>query len=230
MAEAAKLPDDARERLRQHFLHDRTPNRWDELWKDGTFLPWDRGVPNPALEDTLVNTTLIGSPLRQDGTRKRALVPGCGKGYDVHLLAAHGYDAFGLEVGNAVEAARKFAGEVSQREEYAAKDKTVGKGNVEFVEGDFYKGDWEKSVAGDQSGFDIIYDYTVSGMPCLCCLCIAPNISNLTRRRSSSVPCHQKSDQPGHIVWRRFLLLVVHSSVSNSQHTRNHRLVDHHGV
>jgi SAM-dependent methyltransferase len=162
MAETAAAPDDARERLRQHFLHDRTPNRWDELWKDGSFLPWDRGVPNPALEDTLATKgDIIGSPLRKDGSSKRALVPGCGKGYDVHMLAAFGYDAFGLEVGNAVEAARKFVGEVGGREEYVARDAKVGKGKVEFVEGDFYKRGWEKNLVGEQGGFDIIYDYTV---------------------------------------------------------------------
>lgn len=160
---SAKPPDDARERLRQHFLHDRTPDRWDELWKGGTFLPWDRGVPNPALTDALAKTTIIGSPLREDGSRKRALVPGCGKGYDVHLLAAHGYDAYGLEVGNAIEAARKFAEEAQEREEYRAKDDNLGKGKVGFVQGDFFRREWEEGISGGSSkGFDVIYDYTVS--------------------------------------------------------------------
>lgn len=38
----------------------------------------------------------------------KALVPGCGKGYDVLLLSAFGYDATGLEISSkALEEARK---------------------------------------------------------------------------------------------------------------------------
>ncbi|KIW08788.1 hypothetical protein, variant [Verruconis gallopava] len=153
---------DARERLRQHFLNNRSPERWDELWKDGSFLPWDRGTPNPALIDTLDSKwSTIGPALKQDGSRRKALVPGCGKGYDVYLFAAYGFDAFGLEVGNAVEAAKKFAPEADTRDEYKARDENVGKGKVEFVQGDFYAKDWETSCHLDgNSGFDVIYDYT----------------------------------------------------------------------
>ena len=159
------LPDDARERLRQHFLQDRTPSRWNELWTTGSFLPWDRGVPNPALKDALLShSSTIGPPLHPDGTRKRALVPGCGKGYDVLLLSAAGYDAYGLEVSGAVEAARSHARGVEGEEAYAVFDEKVGPGKVEFVEGDFYSDAWEKVITGDGEGggFDLIYDYTVS--------------------------------------------------------------------
>ncbi|PBP17545.1 OTU-like cysteine protease [Diplocarpon rosae] len=49
-------PTDARARLLSHFT-DVTGStahgtKWDELWNEG-FLPWDKGVPNPALEDLL---------------------------------------------------------------------------------------------------------------------------------------------------------------------------------
>lgn len=158
----APQPDDARERLRQHFLEDRTPSRWNALWQSGNFLPWDRGVPNPALKDTLLqHRDIIGSPLNDDGSRKRALVPGCGKGYDVLLLAAAGYDAVGLEVVGAVEAARKHAKGVEGEEAYAVFDEKVGRGECRFVEGDFYAREWE-GEAGGGGGFDLIYDYTVS--------------------------------------------------------------------
>jgi SAM-dependent methyltransferase len=122
------------------------------------------GTSNPALIDTLdTKSSIIGPPLKSDGSRKRALVPGCGKGYDVHLFAAYGYDAYGLEVGYAVEAARRFAPEADTKEEYRARDAGVGKGKVEFVQGDFFAKDWEQGIGG--GGFDVIYDYTVCHSP-----------------------------------------------------------------
>jgi SAM-dependent methyltransferase len=118
------------------------------------------GIPNPALTDTLdTKITILGSFLKSDGSRKRALVPGCGKGYDVYLFAAYGYDAYGLEVGHAVEAARVFASEAETKEEYRCRDAKAGKGKVEFVQGDFYAKEWEQGIG--EGGFDIIYDYTV---------------------------------------------------------------------
>ena len=152
---------DARERLRQHFLAENTPKRWDDLWAAGTFLPWDRGTPNPALIDVLeTRKDLLGEPL-VEGHRKKVLVPGCGKGYDVYLFAACGYDAVGLEGSkHALEACEGFRGEVEGKEEYRVRDEKVGRGSVRFVEGDFFKSEWEGGVA--DGGFDVIYDYTVS--------------------------------------------------------------------
>ncbi|KAJ9643578.1 hypothetical protein H2199_004257 [Coniosporium tulheliwenetii] len=134
---APDQPSEARERLRQHFLtHPSTsthPQRWDDLWAAGDFLPWDRGRPNPALEDTLRDRQdLLGEPVTAewdaDGRggrkrRKRALVPGCGKGYDVLLLAAAGYDAYGVEASkNAVGAAERYAEAAGGEEMYEAWD------------------------------------------------------------------------------------------------------------
>src|SRR4051812_44576621 len=99
-------PSPERERLRQHFLQSplaQHPSRWDDLWKAGDFLPWDRGFPNPALEDILTQRQdLLGASTLVDlatdaKRRKRALVPGCGKGYDVLLFASFGYDTYGVE-------------------------------------------------------------------------------------------------------------------------------------
>jgi SAM-dependent methyltransferase len=157
-------PDD-RSRLRQHFLEKNTPQKWDELWKDGSFLPWDRGTPNPALvdvlstkKDVLGNTVMV----EQDGKkrRKKALVPGCGKGYDVYLFAAFGYDAYGLEGSkHAIEACEGFRGVANTKEEYEARDQEAGKGEVTFLYGDFFSREWEKGAG--EGGFDVIYDYTV---------------------------------------------------------------------
>jgi len=155
---------DARERLRQHFLQENTPQRWDDLWSAGSFLPWDRGTPNPALIDVLANRKdLLDAPIVIDANgktrRKRALVPGCGKGYDVFLFAACGYDAVGLEGSkNAIKACEDFRGEVEGKEEYKVRDETIGRGEVKIVYGDFFNDEWEKEVGGGD--FDVIYDYT----------------------------------------------------------------------
>lgn len=123
-----------RERLRDHFLTENTPSRWDDLWSTGTWLPWDRGTPNPALIDVLsTKTEYLGSPLVQDGNgksrRKKALVPGCGKGYDVFLFAAFGYDAYGLEGSpNAIKACEGFRSEAEGKEEYKIRDEKAGRG------------------------------------------------------------------------------------------------------
>ncbi|EUC44824.1 hypothetical protein COCMIDRAFT_97145 [Bipolaris oryzae ATCC 44560] len=166
-------------------------NRWDDLWREATFLPWDRGHANPALIDVLSersrpisspdpNPSLgapppnsesagyvsLPGPLREDGKRRRALVPGCGKGYDVALFAAYGYDAYGLEVSShAAEAARKYLADPGKgplEGEYAIKDEKIGRGAMKVVCGDFFDDAWLKDVDGwdGDAGFDIIYDNT----------------------------------------------------------------------
>ena len=96
---------EARAKLMSHFADDSAakPDRWSALWDKGDFLPWDRGQPNPALIDVLADRQdLIGDRMKEDASgdkrRKKALVPGCGRGYDVLLLASFGYDAYGFEV------------------------------------------------------------------------------------------------------------------------------------
>jgi SAM-dependent methyltransferase len=155
---------DPRERLRQHFLETNSPQKWDELWKEG-FLPWDRGTPNPALIDVLeTKKDILGDSMVVDKggkkRRKKALVPGCGKGYDVYLFAAFGYDAYGLDGSkHALEACEAFRGEADTKEEYKVRNEESGKGEVKFLYGDFFSHDWEKEAGG--AGFDVIYDYTV---------------------------------------------------------------------
>jgi len=161
--------DDVRIRLRDHFVNadpSTHPSRWDDLWNTQEFLPWDRGTFNPALADVLASqTSLLGPPTTVDETtgvkrRKRALVPGCGKGYDVLLLASFGYDSYGVEASaNAVAACEKYAEEAA--EQYMARDMDVGSGSVKFVYGDFFKDDWVGEVDGGLGqGFDVVYDYT----------------------------------------------------------------------
>lgn len=145
---------------------------WSKLWEAGDFLPWDRMVPSPALADTLDNHAHVVGTSRlvlPDGStrRKRALVPGCGRGIDVMLLQAYGYDVVGLEyAAKAVEACETYAEQTSNDDFYKVKNETVGKGSRIFVQGDFYKDEWlEKAGLGEfgkEGVFDLIYDYTVS--------------------------------------------------------------------
>ncbi|KAI9725471.1 MAG: hypothetical protein M1828_003142 [Chrysothrix sp. TS-e1954] len=153
---------EVREKLKGHFSDaatDQYNDRWDALWKDD-FMPWDKGQPSPALVDALRNKVhLIGSPLTMGGARRKALVPGCGKGYDVMLLAAHGFDAYGLEISKtAKEAAESFAKE--HLEEYARQGHSQGPGVCKYIQGDFFKDDWREQVGLRERGFDLIYDYT----------------------------------------------------------------------
>jgi len=157
-------------RLQQFFSGPVAENqgRWSKLWDAGDFLPFDRGFANPALEDTLTQrSTLLGTAAQYaDGskpaTRKRALVPGCGRGYDVLLLASFGYDAYGLEISEtAVQKCKEYYEKNGQK--YPEKDEELGIGQVVFIHGDFFdsttwKGDVES--LGSPKEFDLIYDYT----------------------------------------------------------------------
>ncbi|KAF2133778.1 S-adenosyl-L-methionine-dependent methyltransferase [Dothidotthia symphoricarpi CBS 119687] len=170
---------------------------WDSLWEDASFLPWDRGHANPALIDLLsagLSSSLdypptsdtknptpgapevgkIGQidfppPVKSDGMRLRVLVPGCGKGYDVALFAAHGYDAYGLEVSaHATQAAKRYVGEAGDgplEGEYIAA-RAVGPWNKDakraIVSGDYFDDAWLGEIKGweAEKGFDVIYDNT----------------------------------------------------------------------
>jgi SAM-dependent methyltransferase len=156
-----------REKLKSHMAQysgSSYVQGWDELWNKGDFLPWDRGSPSPALADTLLNhAEVIGGPFI-DGRRKRALVPGCGRGVDVLLLASFGYDVVGLEYADkALAACEQYVKE--HKASYPVKDEKIGQGEMKFVQGDFYKDEWLSKLGweGWDGKFDLIYDYTVSG-------------------------------------------------------------------
>jgi hypothetical protein len=180
------------DRLRSHFASldpAAHGSGWDALWAEGTFIPWDRGYANPALIDFLASPSnpptssdenpTPGAPkpntvdgegvrlprvLKDDGSRRKALVPGCGKGYDVALLASWGYDAYGLEVSShAADGATKYLAEPGPgplEGEYKVKDEKVGTGVKKCLIGDFFEDAWIKEIGGE-AGFDLIYDNTV---------------------------------------------------------------------
>ncbi|HRJ11291.1 MAG TPA: methyltransferase domain-containing protein, partial [Prosthecobacter sp.] len=107
---------------------------WDQCYITGQ-TPWDKGAPSPPLLAWVERSRPQG----------RALVPGCGIGHDVALLAASGMDATGLDVApTAVERARLAYPELAER----------------FVLGDLFATppEWD-------GAFDWIIEHT-----CLCAL------------------------------------------------------------
>lgn len=175
--EEMALPREAvRARLLAHFPNGTSdnPDRWAMLWDKGDFLPWDSGAPNPALVDVLSDRKdLIGTCFKEDPLaaedggrrkeRKKALVPGCGRGYDVIELASFGYDAYGLEVSdNAVELCVQE--QQANGDKYPMKDESVGYGTATFLKGDFFSYKWTEKIPGGGK-FDLIYDYTVRLFP-----------------------------------------------------------------
>lgn len=163
MTEPTKIEDV--QALLAQYQGDRYVDGWAALWDKGGDLPWDKGFPNPALEDALVQRRgTIGAAIGQDAQgqsyRRKALVPGCGRGVDVLLLASFGFDAYGLEYSSAaVEACKKE--EAENHSWYRVRDQAVGKGKAVFVQGDFFDDAWLKSIGVPPNGFDVIYDYTV---------------------------------------------------------------------
>ncbi|KAK4195996.1 putative thiopurine S-methyltransferase [Triangularia verruculosa] len=150
-----------------HTTRDAQSSGWSALWDSQQNDLWDRGKPSPALIDLIESSSWPAS----EGRRLKALIPGCGKGYDVVMLALHGFDVYGLEVSpTGVEAARAYAAEQLEaplaynygegNQERYQKDR---RGEVTFLAGDFFKRDWESKCVRDGEafgGFDLIYDYT----------------------------------------------------------------------
>ena len=163
--------DEGREKLRLYFAglpNEHQTKGWDEMWQQRN-TPWDRHQPNPALVDTLSNKAeLLGPPFKEvDGkqVRKKALVPGCGRGYDVLLFSCHGYDAYGLDASpTAIDGAWKLFMEQAKEQHYPVKNVQNGRGDVKFVLADFFKDDFLYQIHAhgelQPRGFDIVYDYT----------------------------------------------------------------------
>ncbi|KAK0728467.1 S-adenosyl-L-methionine-dependent methyltransferase [Lasiosphaeria miniovina] len=181
------------------------PTAWDALWQ-ASYTPWDRGGASDALREVLVTHPPLFPPPggeSQTGTkrRRRAPVPGCGRGYDAVLLSrAFGYDVVGLDssaeavraaVANAAAAASGAAG---NGDVYAPQTETeTSTGSVEFVLGDFFDEDGvlgKPADDGDDSKFDLIFDYTF-----FCALPIearprwARRMADLLRRDTGRLVC-----------------------------------------
>ncbi len=148
----------------------------------------------PALVEALERKDLFGEDTKVLNAknvyqrRRRALVPGCGRGYDVLLLAAFGYDAYGLESSElALEDAKTLQCKIEtvldgknsdgvlteeeksegrKAEMYRTRNVDVGRGHVNWITGDFFKDEWVQKQKEEDPEFDgtfeVLYDYTVS--------------------------------------------------------------------
>lgn len=163
---------DVREQLRQHFLSlppEEQVDGWDLMWQK-KITPWDQNKPNPALVDALENKSYLTASPFTDGegkkVRKKALVPGCGAGYDVQLFASYGFDAYGVDGSPvAVDKAEQHLKDQGKEQTYKLQDFQRGRGKSTFIMANFFEDDWleethEGVPASEERTFDIVYDYT----------------------------------------------------------------------
>lgn len=107
---------------------------WDSRYRQED-IPWDKGDGAPPLAEFLAESSFGG----------RVLVPGCGYGHDVRLLARHGASSVGLDLSpSALTKARGF--------------EPVG--NEEYVSGDFFRLD--EALRGT---FEGVFEHT-----CFCAI------------------------------------------------------------
>ena len=84
------------------------PEFWDTRFREGV-TPWDAGRAPPKLV-----RWLRGKP------RMKVLVPGCGTGYEVRLLAEQGHDVLGIDFSDgALDAARALGLRVRKADFFA---------------------------------------------------------------------------------------------------------------
>ncbi|KAH7100251.1 S-adenosyl-L-methionine-dependent methyltransferase [Auriculariales sp. MPI-PUGE-AT-0066] len=113
---------------------------WDVAWKKD-FTPWEvKEQTQPALKD-LLNATSLPFEWPKGG---KALVPGCGRGYDAVLIAdTLGLDVLGVDLSEtAVQAAR---------DHYS---KSGSSARVTYESGDFF------ARAAPADKYDLVYDFT----------------------------------------------------------------------
>ena len=112
-------------------------------------------APAPPLLGLLQRTDGT-APLPREPGKSRALVGGCGSGYDCWTLARHGWRVTGLDLSpTAVARAKELL--LSERERQEEKGEAAEwTGSVELVCGDYFG-------LPEKDGFDLIFDYTVRG-------------------------------------------------------------------
>ncbi|WVF66763.1 hypothetical protein IAT40_001505 [Kwoniella sp. CBS 6097] len=115
-------------------------NQWEERWQQGR-TGWDQSGSHKTLVSFLNSAQADELGISRNG---RALVPGCGKGYDVHLFAAKGLHAIGLDLARTGTEAAK---------EWIASQPTPTTGSAEVICQNFFGYD-------PKDKFDVIYDYT----------------------------------------------------------------------
>ncbi|KAI5927054.1 S-adenosyl-L-methionine-dependent methyltransferase [Camillea tinctor] len=139
-------------------------SRWDICWSEKR-TPWDRGGPSWALYDILKEKSELFSLPGSSITRKTALVPGCGTGYDVLLLSTFGFDVYGLDLSaGATAAAKKYAeGVMGKKGGPYEPQEGVERGAITWLTGNFFEDEWLNTIetsTGTPVKFDLIFDYT----------------------------------------------------------------------
>lgn len=115
---------------------------WEQAWQESR-TGWDAGAPAPALVEYLLSR---GDEGDEQATR-RALVPGCGSGYDAFALAQQGYHTTGIDL--APTAARRF--------EALREERGLSKTQAHIIVRDFFELSHEPA---HQHAYDLIWDYT----------------------------------------------------------------------
>ncbi|KAL0487967.1 thiol methyltransferase [Acrasis kona] len=120
----------------------KTNEDWQDLWRKGD-TRWDTNQSNPTLVSLVDKDTHF-----KEKNFSRALVPGCGSGYDAFTLCRIPSikEVVGLDVS---DLANKRSNEL--RDERIAHDPSVAK--AKFVVGDFF-------TLPEDDKFDLIFDYT----------------------------------------------------------------------
>lgn len=108
-------------------------SKWEEAWQEGR-TGWDAGDSSPILHQLTASNQL---------PEGRALVPGCGSGYDLLTLASPGRQAIGLD--GAPTAKERFQRILSQS--------PADPDHVDYRLGDFFE-------FRPASAFDMVWDYT----------------------------------------------------------------------
>ncbi|KAG8677969.1 hypothetical protein FRC09_020237 [Ceratobasidium sp. 395] len=110
--------------------------------KEGA-TPWDAGRSQPALQQIFETSISDGLGIAKSG---KALVPGCGRGYDAIYLASHGYEVLGADLSPAA---------INEAKAFLASQPDAANLKVDFQVSDFFQGS-----ALEGQVFEIVYDYT----------------------------------------------------------------------
>lgn len=104
-------------------------------------------------------------PGKRHPRRKTALIPGCGRGYDVLLFASYGLNAVGLDAAPAArEAALRLLADPINTHHYPLMNTHAGQGEARIITGDFFSTNFLSETHGatvpdGERTFDFIYDY-----------------------------------------------------------------------
>ncbi|KAJ3533310.1 hypothetical protein NM688_g7303 [Phlebia brevispora] len=122
------------------FIAESGDSGWDRAWKENV-TPWDGGDVQPPLRDLIVSGDIS---LPRSG---RALVPGCGRGYDAIFIAS----SLGLDT---------LAVDISETAVVAANDLLKKSNLPNSVKVSFALQDFFAIAPSDDQKFDLVYDYT----------------------------------------------------------------------